>query len=355
MVDLALTPDQQNLAEEFGKLFAKESTPARVRAAEPSGYDGGLWRTLATAGVPLLAVGEDAGGGGGSMADLAVVVREAGRVLAPAPVVESAVASRLLSRFPAGRELLGEVGDGAVLPTLALRPPENGVARLVPAGAVADAVAVPDGGDLVLLRRRGERPHTPVPGNLGCQPLGDVALGGDGWARTVLATGAEAEQAYADARTEWQLLTAAALDGLRAEALRIGVEYVKQRHAFGVPLGWFQTVAHRLADLATSGEGGELLVHKAAWALDRHRPEAAALAQMAFLHAADTAFRTSRAALQFHGGYGVTLEYDIQLYFRRAKAWPLALGAPRYAYRQLAHQLYDSDDRDHQNDQDGQR
>jgi alkylation response protein AidB-like acyl-CoA dehydrogenase len=118
------------------------------------------------------------------------------------------------------------------------------------------------------------------------------------------------------------------------------VNYVKQRHAFGVPLGWFQSVQHRLADVATAGEGAELLCWEAAWARATGDPRAAALAIMALLFAGESAFQTCRASLQFHGGYGYTLEYDIQLFFRRAKAWPLALGPPAVRYQRLADLLY---------------
>ncbi|SHN46569.1 acyl-CoA dehydrogenase family protein [Cryptosporangium aurantiacum] len=336
-MDLSLTADQEALREAFGDLLAKESTPARVRAAEPSGYDEELWRTLVAADVPLMGVPS---GGGASLAELVVVAREAGRRLAPVPLVEAWVAARLLARFPAGVALLRGVGTGEILPTLAVRPVAGPaaapVARLVPGGAVADAVVVLAGDELLLVRRDGPRPYAPVPPNLGCQPLADVPLAGG----VPLAQGPEAREAFAAAVTEWTLLTAATLDGLRAEALRIGVEYVTERHAFGVPIGWFQTVAHRLADAVTAGEGAELLVHEAAWALDGDRPRGAALASMAFLHAAEVAFVTTRACLQFHGGYGYTLEYDIQLYLRRAKAWPLALGAPRDLYRALAREVF---------------
>jgi alkylation response protein AidB-like acyl-CoA dehydrogenase len=89
-----------------------------------------------------------------------------------------------------------------------------------------------------------------------------------------------------------------------------------------------------------AGDGAQLLTYEAAWARDEDLPDAAALASMAFLFNADTAFRAARECLQFHGGYGVTLEYDIQLYFRRAKAWPLALGDPRREYQRLADLAY---------------
>jgi len=148
-----------------------------------------------------------------------------------------------------------------------------------------------------------------------------------------------------DAVADWKLLTAAALGGLRATALELGVSYVKARQAFGVIIGSFQAVQHRLADLVVAGDGAQLLTYEAAWARDTAQPgtgqpDAAALASMAFLFNADCAFRTARECLQFHGGYGVTLEYDIQLYFRRAKAWPLALGDPRREYQRLADLAY---------------
>jgi len=368
-MDLTLTADQETLRDAFGDLFAKEATPARVRAAEPLGFDEELWRTLVAADVPLMGVPAAHGGGGASLADLVVVAREAGRRLAPVPIVEAWVAARLLSRVGAA---LDGIGDGAVLPTLALRPPAAAasgtaaspraasaaaasamavsvaaargaavdagagapVARLVPAGAVAGLVLVLAGDDLLAVRRDGARPYAAAPPNLGRQPLADVPLAG---ATVLTRTGRDL---HAAAVTEWTVLTAALLDGLRAEALRIGVEYVTERHAFGVPIAWFQTVAHRLADAATAGDGAELLVHEAAWALDGARPRGAALASMAFLHAAAVAVETAGAALQFHGGYGYTLEYDIQLYLRRAKAWPLALGAPRQLYRALAGQVF---------------
>ena len=75
-----------------------------------------------------------------------------------------------------------------------------------------------------------------------------------------------------------------------------------------------------------AGDGSALLAYEAAWCDDLGESRAQEVAAMAFIFASETAFRTCREALQFHGGYGVTLEYDIQMFFRRAKAWPLAIG-----------------------------
>jgi alkylation response protein AidB-like acyl-CoA dehydrogenase len=207
---------------------------------------------------------------------------------------------------------------------------------MLPAGSLADIVIAYRDGSLLAFPPGAD----PVPGklaNLGDLPVADRRLSPD--RAVTLATGDRAAALFHDARTEWKLLTAAALNGLRERALDIGVEYVKSRVAFGVPLGWFQAVQHRLADDAVAGDGGRLLMYEAAWARGERLGNADELVSMAFVYNAETAFRTCRSSLQFHGGYGFTLEYDIQLYFRRAKSWPLMLGAAHTEMDYLADQL----------------
>lgn len=340
-MDLNLSDDQEALKESFAGFFADLAGPGVVRAAEPLGFDEKLWAQLVRTGAHAMALPEDLGGGGAGFLDLALVAREFGRRIAPVPLVESTVAGNLLAAAGAPRELLDAVVSGSVLATVALAPAEAGLARLVPAGAVAEVAVVLDGDELVALQRpAGPRPHTESPENLGSSPLADWRVSGSGVERQRLARGAAAHGLHRQSRTEWQLIMAAALDGLRTEALRIGVEYVKSRVAFGVPIGWFQAVQHRLADVATSGEGAQLLTYEAAWARDEQRVNADQLATMAFLYQSSVAQLTTRESLQFHGGYGYTLEYDIQLYFRRAKAWPLSLGDPSLAYRRLAVEMF---------------
>jgi alkylation response protein AidB-like acyl-CoA dehydrogenase len=173
--------------------------------------------------------------------------------------------------------------------------------------------------------------------NTGAMPLADIAVGTDA---TELASGPDALTAYADALDEWRVLTASALVGIAQRALEIGVAYVKERHAFGQPIGGFQGVAHRLADRATEVDGAQLLAREAAWAAAEDPQRAAELAAMAFGFAADTARDTTYFALHFHGGYGFMLEYDAQLYFRRARAWAGVLGEPRDAYRRVSDLRY---------------
>ena len=201
---------------------------------------------------------------------------------------------------------------GSRLVTLALRPAAAGTADLVPAGAIADAALVVVDDAVVLVPLAG---RATAVDNLGCLPLADVNdVSGE-----VIASGPDAIEAFATAIDEWRVLTAAALYGIAARSLEIAVDYVKERQAFGRPLGAFQGVAHRLADRATEVDGAQLLAREAAWSQDAEPGRFSALAAMALGFAAETARDTTYFALHFHGGYGFMLEYPIQLYFRRAR------------------------------------
>ena len=333
-VNLDFTDEQRALQDMVREFFEKESPPAVVRAAEPLGFDASLWRKVTGLGVPAIAVAEEAGGGGAGLVELAIAAELAGRFLAPVPLIEAAAATGLLAAL-AGARVVEPLVAGELLATVALHPAAGEVARLVPAGAVADLVVVLRGEELLLVEQP-VKPAAAIP-NLGAMPLADCPLPADA---VVLARGPAAVAAHRRAVALWEALTAAALAGLAARALEIGTSYVLGRRAFGVLIGSFQTVQHRLADNATAIDGARVLAYEAAWAQDAGRPDADSLATMAFLFAAETAFTAASESLHFHGGYGYTLEYDIQLYFRRAKAWPLVAGDPRAAYAALARRLY---------------
>jgi alkylation response protein AidB-like acyl-CoA dehydrogenase len=339
-VDLKLTEDDALIEQTFEKFFTAESAPAKVRASEPLGFNQALWNQAVAMGAPTMGVPESLGGSAASSTALVVVARQLGRHLAPIPLVEALTAGNLLARAGAN-DLVKAAGEG-VIATVATRPPVNGKCRLVPAAAVADVIVTLDGEDLIALRRRipVARAAAVSPPNLGCSPIADVEVTDPQFQRIRLAAGPLAHRLFGDAKAEWKLLTAAALDGLRAAALDLGVKHVKERKAFGVTIGWFQGIQHRLADLFAAGEGARLLVFRAAWARQNGLAEAADLATMAFLFLADLSFKTCREALQFHGGYGYTLDFDIQLYIRRARSWPLSIGDLRGEYQRLAARLY---------------
>jgi len=335
-MDLNPSDEQQLLIEAFGALYAKESPPERVRAAEPSGHDPDLWGRLRDSGALEMAVDEESGGSGASLLDLALVAEQHGRYLGSAPLLEAQVSARLLARAGNSdtRAALATVLAGEHLTTLALHPPRNGLLTMVPSASVADSVLFADRGQLWSLAV-GECGTSVA--NLGSLPVADVAVG-DG--ARLLASGPEVDVLFEQARDEWLVLMANALAGMGIRSLEIGVAYVKERHAFGVPVGSFQAVAHGLADAATGVDGGLLLAREAAWASAEEPDRAPELAALACAFNAEAAREASYRSLHYHGGYGFMLEYDIQLYFRRAKAWPAQFAEPAALYaRAEGHRL----------------
>jgi len=333
-MDLGLPREDEELVAAFDALLAKKSSTAQVREHEALGFDPDLWSALVTAGVPAMAAGDDAA----DLRQLIGVAELAGRHLVSAPVVESLVTTRLLDLCgtPAAAALRSRAKEGTVV-SLALHPVEHPLVRLVPAGAVADVV--------IALRSDRVVAHVAAPPgkatpNVGGLPLADRDL--DAAEQVTLATGPEAAAIFAAARRDWQVLTAAQLVGLMARALEIGTDYVKNRVIFDQPVGAFQTVAHRLADHVTVIDGARLLVQQAAWAADTDRVDSVAKAAMAFCFAADHAVVAVGDCLHYHGGYGFTLEYDVQLFYRRARAYPLVWGSVRREYQALAAALYDA-------------
>lgn len=330
-MDLRLSDEQDQLVASFAHLLAKQSSPERVRAAEPSGFDPALWRALDEVGVVAMAVPEDRGGWGASVLDLGLVAEQLGRAVAPAPVIEAQAAARLLASLDgAAADALGGVLTDGRLVTLAVRP-AGARATLVPGAAVADACVVRSGDRLLLVDLGVDGVRRPV-ANLGDSPLADVELAGG----VELARGPEAVAAHEAAVDLWLALTAVALVGIGAVAHELTCAYAVERHAWGVPIGTFQAVAHPLADARTALDGGRMLALKAAWSADEdasHFPERAA---MAFAFAAETARTATYQAVHFHGGYGFMLEHDVQLYYRRARAWARVWGEPAAAYRRAA-------------------
>lgn len=323
-MDLSLSDEQRELVESFDGLLSRGSDAEQVRAAEPLGFDRTLWDKLLGMGVVKMSVEEKDGGWGATALDLALVAERVGRFVAPAPVIETQTAARLLGRVGATGPLEAALG-GDRLVTLALHPARAGRAGLVPAAAVADDVLVPDGERLLVVPVDSVRQVE----NLGTMPVGDVLVGDDA---SVVAEGPEAVAAVEAATDDFLLLTAAALVGMGARALELGVAYVKERTAWGTPIGAFQSVAHRLADAHTAIEGARLLVHEAAWAQSEQPERARELVSLAFGFASEAARDATYRALHYHGGYGFMLEYDLQLYWRRARAWAGLYGEPRAAY-----------------------
>ncbi|MCK9900226.1 acyl-CoA dehydrogenase [Parafrankia colletiae] len=347
-MNLAPSEEQQALVASFTELLAKHASPERVRAAEPVGFDRVLWAALRDVGVLEMAVPEKHGGWGAALLDLVLVAEPVGAAAAPAPVVETQVAAALLAALGGGpgtgadtaaaRTALLAALRGERLVTLAVRPATGGTALLVPGAAIADEAVVLDG-ERLLLAPLHDGTRRPV-ANLASAPLADVILD---TGAVELARGPAAVAAFETALDDWLVLTAGALVGTAAAAHRTTCEYARERQAWGVPIGANQAVAHPLANGATALDGARLLVARAAAEPVRGSRRARELAAMAFAFAAETARQVTYDAVHFHGGYGFMLEYDLQLFYRRARGWARVWGEPRDAYLRAARARYGGD------------
>lgn len=333
-LDLGLSADQQEIEALFDHFFEQESTPEVVRRAEPLGFDAQLWKRVSELGAPALAV-PDADGSGPLFAHLVVACESFGRRIAPIPLVEHLVASQLV---PAP-----DVLEGSRIVTLALHPAtRDGVFSFVPAGAIAQTVVGLDGEELVAVT---SNPPGHGPRNHGSTPMADRS------ARTGKREIIGARADFESALDRWRLLTAAALVGIATSARDMALRYVMERKAFGRPIGAYQSLQHGLADFPAWIDGARTLVHKAAWSLDHEREgvidlhdfeieDPAILIAMAYGFACEAAARTTDRSLHYHGSYGFSLEYDIQLFYRRARGWPLQLGDPAKERIRLAAMLW---------------
>lgn len=342
-MNLDPTPLQQELVQAVTRLLQRECDTARVRAAEGDGFDPSLWRSLVELGIPAMGLAEAHGGIGADLLDIALVTECHGRYIAPVPLIETLVGYRSLERCTskdASDLLMRLVGDGAPM-AIALGQPNADNDLLIVGGTAATAALRMDQGQLIVYEYSAPAPKWP---NLGAMPLA-YRSSRDAERRVVVAEGTEASAIEQALQLEWQALLAAALSGLAEAGLALGVNYAKERQAFGQPIGAFQAVAHRLADAATLVEGA-CLIGRAAAAAARDEPARfPMLASMALAWCAAAAQQATTDSLHVHGGYGFTLEYDIQLYVRRAKAWPLVLGDPAQRYAAIAAQIAAHPDR----------
>ena len=334
---LGLPDDSLPVQEMFEKFFATEATPARVRAAEPIGFDPGLWRALVGLDAPFMRLSEAAGGGGMSLFDTCLMMEQAGRRLAPAPLAEAVVALRILGELggEVARHWIEKLRDGETVLTLALHPAKPGQVQLVPGGAAAHAVLTFDGKDVAI-----DVPAAPLtaPATLGGAAIGMFEPGrGE---RHLIASNADAARIFAAGVEEWKILTAAALVGLSQAALSMAAAYACERYAFGQPIGANQGIAHPLANDVIDADGAGMFLWWTLRAVADSAPDAAAAVSMLFWWASRTATNSVAHGLHTFGGYGLTNEYDIQLYHRRAKAWPLVLGDPEAELVRGARRLF---------------
>ncbi|MEY2566654.1 MAG: hypothetical protein QOE35_1183 [Actinomycetota bacterium] len=348
-MDLDLTPEQDLLRESVRGICTRHSGLDVVRQLEddPIGYPEKLWLQLGELGLTDM---RDLG-----MVDGAVVYQELGRSLAPSPhFVSSVLSAGLLARVGGEKPVESIFAPAWLEPDRGFGP--KGVTARVDSGGrvtgIKRHVAFAKAADtLVVLARDeadGEIRYVLVdPSADGVALTQQHTIGSDAQYRVDL-VGAAGDVLPGTGWAAWDetmhdgiiLLAAQAVGGARY-ALDITVQYAKDRHQFDKPLGAFQALAHYLADAVTTVDGAETLVYEAAWARDNGQ-SVARLAPMAKLFACKTFRDVTAMAQQIFGGVGFTVEYDIQLYFRRAKQLQISWWNDRYLEELIAADVLDT-------------
>lgn len=341
--------DQLALADGVESLLAAKATGAYARAVAAGEADWrDLWEAVAELGIPAMAVPEEDGGLGLGPVELVAVCERAGRHLAPGPLVATA-GGFVPTALAAGGEaasFLGQIAAGGRA-TLAYAEPTGPATIELREGRLhADAVPVPDAErvDLIgfLVPGGGEQwslavvpaeavEISPVESFDRTRPLALVAAAGAEAAVSPLPRGA--------ADFSVALATAAAeLVGVAARMLELSVVHATDRKQFGTPIGAFQGVKHRLADALVELERARSLTYRAAVAAAGEDDAAAELraARMAKAAASDAATEVGRAAVQVHGGLGITVEHDVSLLYLRARQAAMQLGGRDGLYTALA-------------------
>jgi alkylation response protein AidB-like acyl-CoA dehydrogenase len=358
-MNLTFTAEQRVLRAVVRDFLAEKSGEAEVRRlmATPAGYDPEVWRRMSDQlALQQMAVPEEYGGAGFGYVELGIVFEEMGRVLMCAPYLSTvALAIEALLRSgdeAAKKDLLPGLATGETIGTLAvletagrwdeagvaLRARRNGtewlldgVKRHVLDGHVAGLVLVAARTDMGvgLFAVGGAAPgltRTPVETldqtrrqahlEFAGTPARLVGEEGGGWAvvRQVLDTAA--------------ILMAAEQVGGAARALDMAVDYAKTRFQFGRPIGSFQAVKHRCADMLTETEAARSAAYYGMWALDAADPDVPVAAALAKIYCSQAYMRVAADNIQVHGGIGFTWEHPAHLYFKRAKTTELLFGAP---------------------------
>lgn len=358
-MDLTLSDEQEELVDSARRFLGRScgSEAVRLVEASPDGHDARLWDAVAEMGWPGLRLPEEYGGSGGGLLELALVAEQMGWAAYTSPLLHQTALVALPLLWAGHDRWLAELASGEAIGAPALLAPGardertspalpaargsagewqlSGERVLVPFAGVCSmytVVADLDGPSLLVVEadRVGESVRQSV---LGGEPLYSVSF--DGVAvgpGDVVGDAALVGRALDCAAVLWCSYGA----GLAERALELSVTHAGDRHQFGRPIGSFQAIAHRCADMRADIDAMRWLARQAAWSLDA-APDAAALAvSAAKAYTSDALRRVFIHAHQVHGAIGFSLEHDLQLFTRRAKAIELSLGDASSYRRRVA-------------------
>ena len=365
-MDFGLTEIQQMLKSSAQEFLSNECPLTLVRELEddPKGYTDELWRQMVSLGWTGLPFAEEYGGTGGSFMDLAVLLEEMGRSLAPGPFFSTVVLGGLTVADAGSadqkREILPDICEGRLLMTLALTEPSatcepwgvetaatpdgsgyilNGTKLFVPYAHAADLLLVAartsqakdhsdasEGITVFLVPADADGLRVEVLNSIAADKQCEVVL--DGVKVPAGAILGEVDQGWPIVHRALQRATAALCTHMVGGAdaiVDMTVDYVTQRVQFGRPIGSFQAIQHECARMATDLEGSRNISHQAAWTVSEGLASERAVA-LAKAWTSQAYHRVCTAAHQCHGAIGFTKEFDLQLYTRRAKVMELSYG-----------------------------
>jgi alkylation response protein AidB-like acyl-CoA dehydrogenase len=369
-VNFAFSEEQEELRRTVRSFLEDKSSSPEVRRLMETteGYDPAVWSQMANQlGLQGLAIPEEFGGSGFSYVELVVVLEEMGRALLCAPYFSTvALAANTILHSgddAAKKELLPGIASGETIATLAFTE-DNG--RWDAEGITMTASKAGDGYTLDGHKMFVIDGHTAnlvlVAANTG-EGISLFSVEGDaaGLTRTPLTT---MDQTRKQARLEfsgvpakligtegkgWDTLSrvldlaavalAAEQVGGAQKCLDMSVEYAKVRVQFGRPIGSFQAIKHKCADMLLEVESAKSAAYYAGWAAAELNDELPVVASLAKAYCSDAYFHAAAENIQIHGGIGFTWEHDAHLYFKRAKSSELLLGDPTYHRELLAQRI----------------
>ena len=312
------TDDQQAIKRTAKDLLADRFKLERVRElAEAGTYDDDAWKELCELGWPGIFIDEQYGGQGLGIVELIILMEELGYTLAPVPFLSNAAAGLMIQAAGSDEQKqrwLPGIASGEARGAAALVRGDE--AKLVPDGDSAEVIVLcADGGVSVVERSAADvepvatmdstRRYARVRAG-GGEPLpGEV---GPGVGAGLLAVSAE-------------------LTGVAQRAMEMAVEYARDRKQFGRPIGAYQAVSHRCAQMLLETEGARSATYYGAWTADAQPEELELAASMAKAYSSDAGWRVCSSSLQVHGGIGFTWEHDLHFLLKRAKVDALLWGS----------------------------
>jgi alkylation response protein AidB-like acyl-CoA dehydrogenase len=319
-VNFDYSDDQQAIKSTAHEFLASRYNLEKVRAlAEAGEYDDALWGEISELGWPGIFVGEEHGGQALGQVELTILMEELGYVVAPSPFFSNAAAGLAIHHAGSDEQRerwLPGIASGEHRGAAGVA--SNGAAPLVPDADSADVLVLIEDGSATLVEA----------GDASIEKVETI----DSTRRFFRVQANDGEALEGDvegAHDRIAVAVAAELVGVAQRAMEMAVDYAKERKQFDRPIGAYQAVSHRCAQMLLEVEGARAATLYASWAADHEAESLPLAASMAKAYASDAGWRVTASALQVHGGIGFTWEHDLHFFLKRARTDADLFGAAR--------------------------